>query len=968
MKNKKVLSFILTLAIISAAFSTFLCLPPMTAKADGNTIIVTSTANAGTGSLRAAIASAEPGDTITFRTSTFSTGSATTITLTAALPDVKNNVTIQGHLQTSGNNRGKPAVVIARSAVAGTFLFRILNSLGSITLYGLEIKNGATSDANVGGGVYAPDTVTITDCTFTGNSATNGGGGGIFASSSITATNCTFMNNTANSLGGGIYASKSITATDCNFTNNTASGITNPPGGGGISTANLATVTNCTFEGNRANNGGGGGIFAPTIAATNCNFMNNTANEGGGVYTSSSSSPAPVDTLINCTFTGNRATKSSGAIYSYHSVTAEGCTFSDNYGGTGNGTSGIWVGVFLTATSCSFVNNTGSVLLAPKSIVTDCIFTGNTGNDGGAMVVQESSTVTNCTFTGNKATKNGGAICSSTLTGSTTAINCTFTGNSAATRGGAIDSCTSFIAKNCIFTGNIAKDGGAIFSSSLGFLQTNSSVISENCIFTGNTTTREEYSATIFGDEIYLYHSTVAANIGNGVCDYDYNNPSSPMFYAYNSIITGNSGDWEAFHVRRLGSSSSYSAPTGGKTLIEGINNVTHAAVFGENIPDAAGIIKPIGNGIAVGNATALKAEEITVPSDVEADDVIATLGKDVTGAFRPSTDEVSYGAVEIDIPVKKIILSGAPANGLAKGKTVTLKATITPTNAANQEVTWSSSNTKIATVNASGKVTAVAPGSATITATATDGSNVKGTANIMVPTPVTKITLSGAPANGLIKGKTVTLKATVTPTNATNKAVTWSSSDTKIATVSTSGKVTAKSPGTVTIKATAKDGSGKSASVTITVHQYVTMKIGKSTAIMNGTQTTIDSAGTKPFIISGKTMLPLRFVGEKMGGNVKYVNDKTPITMSYGNTTVEFRLGNKQMKVITGSTTQTITLDVAAQKVGGKTYIPLRAISQALGFDVYYEAGTEYIVVNSPKMTVAIRNERLAEAKRIIK
>ena len=84
----------------------------------------------------------------------------------------------------------------------------------------------------------------------------------------------------------------------------------------------------------------------------------------------------------------------------------------------------------------------------------------------------------------------------------------------------------------------------------------------------------------------------------------------------------------------------------------------------------------------------------------------------------------------------------------------------------------------------------------------------------------VSKVTLNKTGAT-LMKNETLALKATVTPSNAANKAVTWKSSNTKIATVSSSGKVTAKSPGTVTITCTAKDGSGQKATCRITVRKY---------------------------------------------------------------------------------------------------------------------------------------------------
>ena len=119
--------------------------------------------------------------------------------------------------------------------------------------------------------------------------------------------------------------------------------------------------------------------------------------------------------------------------------------------------------------------------------------------------------------------------------------------------------------------------------------------------------------------------------------------------------------------------------------------------------------------------------------------------------------------------------------------------------------------------------MTAKAVGAATITCTAKDGSGKKATCKITVKAPVvkvSKVTLNKTSAS-MIKGDNLTLKATVTPTNATNKAVVWKSSNTKVATVSSTGKVTAKAAGTVAITCTAKDGSGKKATCRITVRAY---------------------------------------------------------------------------------------------------------------------------------------------------
>lgn len=152
-------------------------------------------------------------------------------------------------------------------------------------------------------------------------------------------------------------------------------------------------------------------------------------------------------------------------------------------------------------------------------------------------------------------------------------------------------------------------------------------------------------------------------------------------------------------------------------------------------------------------------------------------------------------------------------------GKKVTVKATVTPANADNKTLDWTSSNTKIATVS-NGVVKGVKAGRVIITAKTTDGSNISATCTVTVKQPVTSISLSKKAT--MYTGKKLTLKAKVNPANASNKALTWKSSNTKIAKVASNGVVTGVKAGTVKIIATAKDGSRKSATCTVTVRQSV--------------------------------------------------------------------------------------------------------------------------------------------------
>ena len=208
-----------------------------------------------------------------------------------------------------------------------------------------------------------------------------------------------------------------------------------------------------------------------------------------------------------------------------------------------------------------------------------------------------------------------------------------------------------------------------------------------------------------------------------------------------------------------------------------------------------------------------------------------------------------------VQVPATEITLN-ATSQKLLTGKTVTLTATVTPSDTTDT-VVWTSSDESVATVSAEGVVTGVKAGTAVITATA---GSVKAECTVTVSKPapavtkVTKVTVT-ASARNIAAGKKVQLKAAVAPSKATNKAVTWKSSNTKVATVSSKGVVTfnKKAGGKkVTITATAKDGSKKYGKITltcmkgsvkkITLSGAKTLKAGKTTKVkakvttMNGT------------------------------------------------------------------------------------------------------------------------------------
>ena len=168
-------------------------------------------------------------------------------------------------------------------------------------------------------------------------------------------------------------------------------------------------------------------------------------------------------------------------------------------------------------------------------------------------------------------------------------------------------------------------------------------------------------------------------------------------------------------------------------------------------------------------------------------------------------------------IPVTSVALNKSSLT-MTVGDTQTLTATVSPSNATDKSVSWSSNKTSVASVSTSGVVTAKAAGTATITVKTNDGGK---TAICTVTVTAAKVSVTGVSLNktsmSMTIGDTQTLTATITPSNATDKSVTWSSNNTSVASVSSSGIVTAKAAGTATITVKTNDG-GKTATCTVTV------------------------------------------------------------------------------------------------------------------------------------------------------
>ena len=227
-------------------------------------------------------------------------------------------------------------------------------------------------------------------------------------------------------------------------------------------------------------------------------------------------------------------------------------------------------------------------------------------------------------------------------------------------------------------------------------------------------------------------------------------------------------------------------------------------------------------------------------------------VGYAIITATTTQGEKTATCTVSVVRPVKSISISETSLR-IEVGDKVRLKATVKPTDATNQTVSWKSSSSSIAKVSSSGVVTARKLGTATITVTTADG-GLKKTCTVNVVKKVTSVELNKS-SSTLYLGKTLTLKATVSPSGATNSAVTFTSSDKSVATVNSKGVVTPVAPGTATITVKTSDGNF-SDTCKVTVKRAVTsVTLNKSTADVKSDTTLTLKATVKPSNATDKTL-----------------------------------------------------------------------------------------------------------------
>jgi predicted outer membrane repeat protein len=492
------------------------------------TLTVTSTADSGPGSLRAALATVSTGDTINF-----SLAANSTITLTSGELAVNTSVTIDGstatNLAVDDNNASRvfnvsvPATFIGFTIINGnsgssnggglltskaitlTNMTFISNSgydgggvyaAGTATLNGVQFLNNLAADwgggayvggaatlngglfqdnttTNVGGGLYAASTLALTSTQFISNTAI-GAGGGAYEVGAVRLIGGLFQNNTGDQ-GGGLYALSTLALTDTQFISNTST-----HGGGGVYVNDAATLKGGLFQNNTSTSDYGGGLFAlSTLDLTGTQFIRNTSLGGGGAYALAAA------TLNGGLFRNNISTASGGGLFAFSNLDLTGTQFIGNASGLGGGAyvpfgaATLRGGLFQNNTSTSF----GGGLEAEGTLnLIGTQFISNTAVNGGGGIYVSGAWVVNALFARNTANLNGADLYS---TGNVAILHATFA-NPTSGSGAAI----------YVFNGTLGMTNTIIANHTTGIENNLGTVYADYNLFYGNTT---DTSGTIAG-------------------------------------------------------------------------------------------------------------------------------------------------------------------------------------------------------------------------------------------------------------------------------------------------------------------------------------------------------------------------------------------------------------------------------------------------------------------------------------
>ncbi len=719
----------------------------------------------------------------------------------------------------------------------------------------LKINN--ESSLAVAGGIIGKNnsvySVNITDSTNTGNvsassssSSSYSGGfvgnndnGAITISNSTNTGNVSDSNSSSGYSGGFVgYNSGILTITDCTNTGNVSSLGGGTYSGGFIGynfnpNYGTITITDCTNTGNVSSvfdSGGFVGYNSGILTITDCTNTGNVSSLGGGTYSGgfigyNFNPNYGTITITDCTNTGNVSSvfDSGGFIgYNYNrgTTTITDCTNAGNVLSSFSGGGGGFVGnnsvSTLTITDCTNAGN-----------VSGCAYSGGfVGENDGTL------TITDCTNTGNVSFSDsglysGGFVGANYGNGTLTISNSSNTGNVSASSsysGGFVGSNNGDLMKtdNCYcLTGSVGENGNYN-----GYMLTPEQMRNQNSF--NDFDFENVWTMNSFINEGYPYLKNTENNLQLNICSKVVKKGDTLQLKAYRNGIEVKNITWSVTYgspntsitkyglVRTLniGLATITAVDSNGNkancniNVVEGIGKISFGITEvnlkkGETVRYNPIISPTPNNYIKLTNWTSSNSSVATVDStgNVTANSV----GKTTISVSSESGFTTSY-TLNVISPATYMYFE-EPNVTLVKGQSKKLNLIVKPDDCTDT-ITYNSSDSDLS-VDSNGVITASERYTGTYTITAESSSGATATCQVKVINP--PVIATGLELNytekTMLVGEVLILKGTFTPVDATDKTLTWKSSNENVATVSQNGSVTAKSGGKVTITATTSNG-----------------------------------------------------------------------------------------------------------------------------------------------------------------